>query len=95
MITDAKKQTIEAWNKVAALYQEKFMHLAIYNETYDFFCAALAKEASVLDLGCGPGNITKYLLTKLPSLSITGIDVASNMVALAKKNNPTAVFFLK
>src|SRR5690606_3808601 len=47
-----------------------------------------------LEIGCGPGNITKYLLSKKPDFDILGIDIAPNMVELAKQNNPTAHFAL-
>ncbi len=82
-----------AWNKLAELYQEKFMHLNIYNETYDSFYSLLKnKNAEILDCGCGPGNITKYLLQQNSQLKITGTDVSENMIALAKANNPSASF---
>lgn len=89
------QETITTWNKMANLYQEKFMDMNIYDATYDCFLGSLtASNAAVLDLGCGPGNITKYLLSKNSDLDITGVDVAENMIDLAKKNNPTAKFFV-
>lgn len=90
---DRYTESFETWNKYASLYQDKFMDLDIYNETYDFFCNALPQNnPSVLELGCGPGNITKYLLLKRPDFNITGIDIAPNMIELAKSNNPAANF---
>jgi ubiquinone/menaquinone biosynthesis C-methylase UbiE len=87
------KETFETWNKVASLYQDKFMNLDLYNETYDFICNSMVKDKSrLLEIGCGPGNITKYLLNKRPDFTIFGIDVAPNMIELAKKNNPSANF---
>lgn len=92
---DKYKETFETWNKVASLYQEKFMHLDLYNETYDLICNTIFKEkAKILDVGCGPGNISKYLLSKRPDYAILGIDIAPNMIELAKKNNPTADFLV-
>lgn len=87
------KETFETWNKLALLYEDKFMNLDIYNNTYDLFCNLIIKEgAKLLDIGCGPGNITKYLLCKRPDFDILGIDIAANMIELAKKNNATARF---
>lgn len=87
------QETFETWNKLADLYQEKFMHLDFYNETYDFILQALPKpNAQLLEVGCGPGNITQYLLSKNKNLQIIGVDVAPNMIELAQKNNPTANF---
>lgn len=75
------------------LYQEKFMDMDVYNDTYDFICTAVASpNAKLLEIGCGPGNITRYLLSRRPDFKIFGIDIAPNMVELARKNNPEAVF---
>ena len=88
---DNYQETFETWNKLASLYQDKFMDLELYNESYDAFCNSIAKEnANILEIGCGPGNITKYLLLKRPNYQIYGIDVAPNMIELARQNNPTA-----
>jgi 2-polyprenyl-3-methyl-5-hydroxy-6-metoxy-1,4-benzoquinol methylase len=90
---DRYKETFETWNKIASLYQEKFMDLDLYNDSYDFVCNSISTDmAKVLEIGCGPGNITKYLLSKRPEFDIYGIDIAPNMIELAKKNNPTASF---
>ncbi len=90
---DSYNETFETWNKVAQLYQDQFMDLDLYNESYDIFCKQLTHvNAAILEIGCGPGNITKYMLSKRPDLLIEGIDVAPNMIELAKKNNPTTNF---
>lgn len=90
---DRYKETFDTWNNVASIYQDKFMDQDLYNETYDDICNAVTKpQAKLLEIGCGPGNITKYLLSKRPDFDILGIDVALNMIELAKANNPTANF---
>lgn len=90
---DPYQLTFQTWNKVAALYQEKFMDLDLYDDTYDRFLALVEKEnARVLEIGCGPGNITRYLLSKRPDLHIEAIDVAPNMIELARQNVPGASF---
>ncbi|MGK0364650.1 MAG: SAM-dependent methyltransferase, partial [Saprospiraceae bacterium] len=80
------------WNKVADLYQEHFMDLDLYNDTYDTFCKSVTRNATILEIGCGPGNITKYILDKRPDFELLGIDVAPNMIDLARKNNSEAEF---
>lgn len=87
------RETFETWNNIAQLYEEKFMDLPLYNHTYDLFCDLLPPhQAKVLEVGCGPGNITRYLLLKKPGLNILGTDIAPNMLAIARKHNPTADF---
>lgn len=93
LLMNPNQETHDTWNKLADLYQEKFMKAALYNESYDFICRAISQPgAKLLDIGCGPGNITQYLLNKRPDFEVLGIDIAPNMVALAQQNNPTASF---
>lgn len=88
-----QKETFETWNKLASFYEEKFMHLPIYNETYDYICSCISKkEANILEIGCGPGNITKHLLSLRADFNILGTDMSPNMIELAEKNNPQAKF---
>lgn len=90
---DKYQTTFKTWNKIASLYEEKFMDLDIYDRSYDEFCAhVLRKNSTILEVGCGPGNITKYILTKRPDFKLLGVDIAPNMIELAKKNNPSASF---
>lgn len=90
---DRYTETFKTWDKVASLYQDKFMELDVYNETYDFICNSITKDkAKILEIGCGPGNITKYILSRRPDFDLFGIDIAPNMIELAKINNPTASF---
>jgi ubiquinone/menaquinone biosynthesis C-methylase UbiE len=92
---DTYKETFETWNKIASLYEEIFMDLDLYNDSYDAFCALItAKNPNILELGCGPGNITRYVLSKRPDFRLLATDIAPNMIALAKKNNPSAIFKL-
>lgn len=94
-IEDSYNTTFQTWNEVAQVYQDKFMLLDLYNDTYDLFCKSINNpKAKILELGCGPGNITRYLLQQRPDWDITGMDVAPNMVALAITNNPTARFLV-
>lgn len=94
IIVDKYRETFKTWNKLAMLYQDKFMALDLYNDTYDKFLSLVKKQQglNIIDLGCGPGNICKYLLTKNPELQITAIDASSNMIELAQKHNPSAQF---
>jgi trans-aconitate methyltransferase len=88
---DNYKNTFETWNKLAHNYQGKFMDFDLYDDTYNLFCEWIEKpNAKIFEIGCGPGNITRYLLNKQPDFKITATDVAPNMVAVAQANNPAA-----
>ncbi|MGZ3885082.1 MAG: class I SAM-dependent methyltransferase [Bacteroidia bacterium] len=88
------KIAVDIFNKKAKDYQDRFMDVSLYGSTFDYFCEAIKPNAEVLELACGPGNITRYLLNKRPDLRITGIDLAPDMIALAKQNNPEAGFHI-
>lgn len=87
---DHYRETHATWDSIAGPYEAMFMDLSIYDHTYAQFCELLPHtNASVLELGCGPGNITRRLLDRCPELEILATDVSQNMIDLAKKNNPT------
>jgi ubiquinone/menaquinone biosynthesis C-methylase UbiE len=46
----------------------------------------------ILEIGCGPGNISKFMLKEFPAMKMTGIDSSANMIELAKTNNPEGDF---
>jgi 2-polyprenyl-3-methyl-5-hydroxy-6-metoxy-1,4-benzoquinol methylase len=92
---DKYKLTIDTYNKSAKSFQDKFMNMDLYNDTYDKFCKSIVvNKAEIFEIACGPGNITKYLLTKRPDFKITAIDLSPKMLELAKANNPTVDFQL-
>lgn len=80
------------FNKYAKKYEEQYMSVDFYTSTLNLFCKSLPKKSQLLDIGCGPGNVTQHLLQQRPDLNVLGIDIAPNMIALAQKNNPTATF---
>jgi methylase of polypeptide subunit release factors len=90
---DSYQNTFQTWDKLAKAYHDKFMEVNLYNDTYDLFCEHLKnKNATIFEIGCGPGNITSYILKKSPDYQIDATDVSSRMIELAKANNPKANF---
>ena len=47
---------------------------------------------SILDIGCGPGNITNQLYEYFPKANILGIDSSDNMLDKAEKSYPHLKF---
>lgn len=87
------EETHQTWNKIADLYESKFMHLDLYDDTYRYFGNLLTSEIpEILEIGCGPGNISKFMLREFQSVKMTGIDTSANMISLAKTNNPDGDF---
>ncbi|WP_412986066.1 class I SAM-dependent DNA methyltransferase [Pontimicrobium sp. IMCC45349] len=90
---DQLKNTTKIFNDCAQEYENKFMNVDLYSDSLNLFCKQIEKhKAKILEIACGPGNITKYLLDKRPDYKILGLDIAPKMITLAKQNNPTANF---
>lgn len=53
------------------------------------------RGATVLDLGCGPGNNAKLILKNNASYSITGTDLSTSAIELARRNVPKATFMVQ
>ena len=46
---DKYQETFQTWNKVAEIYQDKFMNLDLYNDSYDVFLDLILKtDSSIL-----------------------------------------------
>lgn len=90
---DKNAVAVAIFNKLAKEYQQKYMDVGLYHTSLDFFCNSILKEnPQVLEVACGPGNISQYLLNKRPDFQLLGTDLAPNMVTLAGINNPGAEF---
>lgn len=86
---DRYLETHKTWDTIAQRYEDTFMKLELYNDTYKSFCDLLLRpDASVLEIGCGPGNITRHILGLNPKIKVLATDISKNMIDLAKRNNP-------
>lgn len=84
------QQTVNLFNKYAHGYATKYMSVEKYSDSLDLFCASLpVSNANVLELACGPGNITKYILEQNPDLTLLATDLSPVMLELAEENNPS------
>ncbi len=54
----------------------------------------LAQAATVVDLGCGPGNSTELLLERFPAAAVLGTDNSEAMLASARERLPACRFLL-
>ncbi|HPB04842.1 MAG TPA: class I SAM-dependent methyltransferase [Prolixibacteraceae bacterium] len=85
--------TIGTYNKCAVAFQDKFMNMDLYHKSYDRLCERIETvNPRILEIGCGPGNITRYLLSKRPDFDILATDLAEKMIVLATVNVPQAKF---
>lgn len=61
----------------------------VFGRRYDEIARAIAAEApdggTVVDLGCGPGEVLVRVATLAPSLDLTGVDVDAEMIDRAAR----------
>lgn len=80
------EKTIEAYDKHAAKYAEKFDSYAIYQEKITTFQQRyIPGSAHILDLGCGPGNNIQTILSNDSTCTFTGVDLSSSFLQIAKQ----------
>ena len=92
---DKTSIAVKVFGKCAGVYEDKYMDVSLYAQGLDLFCESIhGPNPAVLELACGPGNITRYLLSKRPDFRILATDLSPEMLALATKNNPAVEFRL-
>ncbi len=90
---DNSTQAVAIFDKYASEYMDKYMDVGNYAEGLDLFCEEVPKpNPEILEIACGPGNTSRYVLGKIPDAHLLGIDLAERMLILAKNNNPSAEF---
>lgn len=90
---ESSNPAVAIFNRYADLYAGRFMDQSLYSFSLDTFCKSIKKKnPAILDLFCGPGNISRYVLEKLPEAKLTGADLAPEMIRIAKEKNPSAEF---
>ena len=55
------------------------------SELMELACPVLPEAALILDLGCGPGNISERLAVRWPLSNVIGLDGASSMIGMANQ----------
>ncbi len=55
-----------------------------------FLLAHLAPDMALLDVGCGPGTITADLAARLETGTVIGVDLAEEVVELARDQHPVS-----
>lgn len=90
MIMDNKKMTKEAHNAIADKYYELYKDDVSDLKYFDMFLKDI--KGKILDLGCGMGHYSNYMYNK--GFEVVGIDFSSNMINIAKNNNPNIDFIV-
>lgn len=88
--------SVTTFSKLASRYAEKYFDLDIYDRYLERFEKRIeSRGASVLDVACGPGNVSAYLAKTRPDLHLVGVDLAEGMIEQARLRVPSAAFLVK
>ncbi len=84
--------TKETYEKIADGWMESHQSDTWWIDGTDAFASLMSSGARVLDVGCAGGVKAEYLVGK--GLDVVGIDYSENMIGIAKRRVPKAVFYL-
>ncbi|MDB5120298.1 MAG: hypothetical protein JWN56_1516 [Sphingobacteriales bacterium] len=90
-----QKKVIDCYNKTATSYADKFND-ELNNKHLDrillqAFAVENSSKGKLIDLGCGPGQTTKFL-SNCGVTDLVGMDISPAMVTVAKHRNPSLQF---
>jgi SAM-dependent methyltransferase len=84
----------EAYDRVASEYAEELSdelaHKPFDRKMLDWLAERLSNARPICDLGCGPGQVARYLFDR--GAASCGIDLSAGMVAQARSLNPQVPF---
>lgn len=86
------KPAVKIFDTVATLYTEKYFDVSEYAVSLEFLSTQLNEGNHICDLACGPSNISYHLKKKFEQLHVTGVDLAENMIKIAREKIPEGHF---
>jgi SAM-dependent methyltransferase len=81
------------FDEFAEEYARRFDNVNGYLEHLTHFCNLIkADKPGILELACGPGNVTSFLKNRFPDSRILGVDLAPKMIEIARTQLPDVDF---
>jgi len=77
-------------DEYAHKYLDEFDHKPVDRQLLDRFSREVSGKGRAIDLGCGPGQVARYLAAC--GVDCMGIDLSPQMVERARRANPTITF---
>jgi trans-aconitate methyltransferase len=85
--------SVQRFDEFAEEYASRFDNVSGYIEQLTSFCTLIKSDnPAILELGCGPGNITRFLKSSFPESQILAVDLAPKMIEIARKALPDVDF---
>ena len=78
--------SVQRFDEFAEEYASRFDNLSGYSGQLSYFMSQVKTAIpTILELACGPGNVTKFLKSHFPESRILAVDLAPKMIELARK----------
>lgn len=90
-MNELQHKTIESYNKSAGIFANSIAKLKNYDQTYDALIQHLSEKGDLLELACGPAQISQYIRKRLP-VNVVGVDLSHEMLRLAQNAIPDGEF---
>lgn len=85
--------SVQRFDEFAEEYASRFDNVSGYlNQLFWFVSQVKTSSPAVLELACGPGNVTKFLKNRFPESRILAVDLATKMIEIARKALPKGDF---
>ena len=80
------------YDDLAEVYEAMYYSFIDYKEEYEYYRQIIQQyhKNEVLEIGCGTGSLAKYYLEN--EFSYQGLDISSQMIAIAQRKNPKGHF---
>lgn len=94
-MNDFLDRTRDSYTRIARVYAENIFDelkdKPLDRALLDRFAEAVRPLGIAVDLGCGPGQIARYLHER--GIHVIGVDLAPGMIELARELTPSVEFF--
>ena len=94
MSQNSPENVRDDYNRVAEEYANRLFHeldrKPLDRELLRRFAAAAGEKGMVCDLGCGPGQVARFL--RDAGVTVVGLDLSPEMIAQARRLNPDIEF---
>lgn len=88
---DPTKSVTDVYDTIAHQYASQYDVAESSDLKFvDKFLDQLPRGSNILDVGCGDGRDTKYMIEK--GFIVTGIDLSEQLLAIARKRSPKSNF---
>lgn len=78
--------SIKIFDEFAVEYTERFNDIDSYLVSVNRFCDLIpGRKPKILELACGPGNVTRYIRSRFPESEYIAIDLAPRMIDIARQ----------